>query len=214
MRTRLKIKPGIYRHYKGDLYRVIGTGKHSETLEDLVFYEALYGNPRPKLWVRPLSMFAEDVEVNDTLQPRFKYVEDSRHASVGVGVLIIRDGKVLLMKRTGSHGAGTWSPPGGHIDLGESIEETALRETKEEVGIDITNAQFKAITNDVFPDDDKHYITVWVQAEYAGGEPHIESARELTEIGWFEWDNLPAPLFIPLQNLVSGKHYQPSPIKF
>ena len=61
-------------------------------------------------------MFTEVVEADGKSQPRFEYAEDSRHAGVGVGVLIIRNGKILLIKRTGSHGAGTWSPPGGHID--------------------------------------------------------------------------------------------------
>jgi len=61
----LKLKIGTYRHYKGSLYRVIGVGKHSETLEDLVFYEALYDNPKAQLWVRPLKMFAEKRQAHD-----------------------------------------------------------------------------------------------------------------------------------------------------
>lgn len=48
---------------------------------------------------------------------------------VGVAVIVKRGGKILLIKRQGSHGAGTWAPPGGHIDFGESVEETARRET-------------------------------------------------------------------------------------
>lgn len=58
------IKSGIYEHYKGKKYRVLGTVKHSETLEDLVLYECLHENKLSKLWVRPLSMFIEDVEVD------------------------------------------------------------------------------------------------------------------------------------------------------
>lgn len=54
------VRPGIYQHYKGKHYRVIGTAKHSETLEDLVVYEALYPTEH-KLWVRPASMFEEAV---------------------------------------------------------------------------------------------------------------------------------------------------------
>jgi len=86
VQEQITIKPGIYRHYKGNLYRVIGTARHSETEEQLVAYEALYNNPKGKLWARPLSMFAESVEVKGIAQPRFKYVEDSRKAGVGVGV--------------------------------------------------------------------------------------------------------------------------------
>lgn len=201
------IQPGIYRHYKGNLYRVIGAGKHSETLESLVLYEALYDNPGGKLWVRPLSMFTETVKVDGKPQKRFEYVESGRHASVGVGVIIERNGTVLLQRRTGAHGEGTWSCPGGHIDFGETVEACAQRETREETGLEIDAVTFHAITNDVFPNEAKHYITVWVRAEYLGGEPIVRSEREATDIGWFPWDHLPAPLFIPLKNLCEGKAY-------
>ena len=65
---------GRYRHYKGNEYRVIGLAKHSETLEELVVYEALYDNPRSKLWVRPKEMFLEEVEVNGVRVPRFAFI--------------------------------------------------------------------------------------------------------------------------------------------
>ncbi|UYF99298.1 MULTISPECIES: DUF1653 domain-containing protein [unclassified Halomonas] len=61
--------PGIYRHYKGALYEVLGTAQHSETEEPLVVYRALYGEYG--LWVRPLEMFIETVEVQGQQQPRF-----------------------------------------------------------------------------------------------------------------------------------------------
>lgn len=65
---------GMYRHYKkGTLYKVIGVAKHSETLEDMVVYEAQYDNPN-KLWVRPLGMFLENVELNGEKVPRFAKV--------------------------------------------------------------------------------------------------------------------------------------------
>lgn len=70
----MKIRPGIYEHYKGKKYRVLGVAKHSETLEDLVVYEALYDNKVSKLWVRPLKMFLEKVEVNGQKMSRFKYL--------------------------------------------------------------------------------------------------------------------------------------------
>lgn len=69
------ILPGIYRHYKGNSYRVIGTAKHSETLEEMVIYETMYANPLGKLWVRPLKMFAENVHVDGQILPRFSRVE-------------------------------------------------------------------------------------------------------------------------------------------
>ncbi len=71
-----KLKLGVYEHYKGHgkQYRVIGVAKHSETLEDMVIYEALYDNEMSKLWARPLEMFVGEVEVDGKLVPRFKYV--------------------------------------------------------------------------------------------------------------------------------------------
>ena len=70
----MKLKLGKYQHYKGKFYKVIGVAKHSETLEELVVYEALYENPDGKLWVRPLKMFLEKVEINGKKVPRFKFV--------------------------------------------------------------------------------------------------------------------------------------------
>ncbi len=66
-----KIKLGRYRHYKGKEYQVIGVARHSETLEELVVYQALYGEG--ELWVRPLSMFLEEVEVDGKKMPRFEF---------------------------------------------------------------------------------------------------------------------------------------------
>lgn len=72
-----KLKIGKYQHSKtGNFYKVLGFAKHSETLEDLVVYECLYDNPRSKVWVRPLKMFFEKVEINGKKVPRFKYIEE------------------------------------------------------------------------------------------------------------------------------------------
>jgi hypothetical protein len=64
--------PGTYQHYKGLLYEVLDTARHSETLEPMTLYRALYGERG--LWVRPASMFLETVEINGVIQPRFRKV--------------------------------------------------------------------------------------------------------------------------------------------
>jgi len=69
------IKPGIYRHYKGNEYKVLSVAKHSETLADMVVYQALYGERG--LWVRPLAMFTEQVEVDGNITPHFEYLRDA-----------------------------------------------------------------------------------------------------------------------------------------
>lgn len=70
----MEIKPGIYKHYKGKKYKVIGVAKHSETLEDMVVYEALYPNKIAKLWVRPLSNFCEKVIIDGKSVDRFTLI--------------------------------------------------------------------------------------------------------------------------------------------
>ena len=68
-------RPGRYRHYKGGEYEVIGVARHSETEQQLVVYRPLYGDRG--LWVRPLAMFCENVEVSGRQVPRFDFVDDS-----------------------------------------------------------------------------------------------------------------------------------------
>lgn len=68
------IKLGEYEHYKGKRYQVLGVAKHSETLEELVVYQKLYDDRG--LWVRPLAMFTEEVEVDGKRMPRFRYIRD------------------------------------------------------------------------------------------------------------------------------------------
>lgn len=70
----MKLKPGKYQHYKGNEYEVIGIARHSETLEDLVVYRALYQTEGENLWVRPLIMFAETLIVEGKETPRFKFL--------------------------------------------------------------------------------------------------------------------------------------------
>ena len=67
-------KPGIYRHFKGNLYEVIGVASHSETLEPMVVYRALYGERG--LWVRPAAMFLETVTRDGVTVPRFSYLRE------------------------------------------------------------------------------------------------------------------------------------------
>lgn len=70
----MTIKPGRYRHFKGKEYEVLAVAKHSETMEEIVVYRALYGEYG--YWVRPLSMFGETVMVNGQEMPRFQYIEE------------------------------------------------------------------------------------------------------------------------------------------
>lgn len=68
------IKTGIYQHYKGKLYQVIGLARHSENLEELVVYQSMYGDYG--LWTRPLKMFTEDILIDGKNVPRFRFLSD------------------------------------------------------------------------------------------------------------------------------------------
>jgi hypothetical protein len=70
----MDIKPGRYRHFKGREYEVLGIANHSETMEEMVVYRALYGEHG--LWVRPAAMWNEQVDREDYSGPRFIYMED------------------------------------------------------------------------------------------------------------------------------------------
>src|SRR6266566_5605443 len=133
---------------------------------------------------------------------------EKNQAKVGVSVLVKKGDRILLEKRQGTtHGNGTWGPPSGHIDYGEALEQTAMRETQEETGISITDLKFRVITNDIFEAEHVQYITVWFDANYLAGEATVKSPKEESEVGWFTWDALPQPLFLPLQNLLNGNTY-------
>ena len=119
---------------------------------------------------------------------------------VGLGVLIVKDNMVLLGKRKNSHGDGSWCPPGGHLEFGESFEECAKREVLEECGLSISNLKFVDITNDIFKKDNKHYVTIHMKCDYESGEPKFLEPHKCEKWEWFSWDNLPSPLFLPIIN--------------
>ncbi|USO02293.1 MAG: DUF1653 domain-containing protein [Alphaproteobacteria bacterium] len=76
--TDFQIKKGLYQHYTGKLYQVIGVCKHSETLEEHVIYQALYADDNYDygLWIRPLKMFQENLIINGQNIPRFNFIKD------------------------------------------------------------------------------------------------------------------------------------------
>ena len=129
--------------------------------------------------------------------------------SVGVAVILTRENKVLLMKRKGPHGPGTWTTPGGHMEFGETPEQCATREVQEEVGVQITDLRFRAVTNDLFESEGRHSISIWMEGKISAGEPRIVAEEEASEFGWFVWDALPEPLYLPLENFVTQNSYPP-----
>lgn len=120
---------------------------------------------------------------------------------VGVAVFVYKDGKFLVAQRRNSHGHSTWSIPGGHLEVNESIEDCAAREVLEETGMRVKNIRFLAITNDIFSEG-KHYVSIWMTSDWESGEPIITEPEKCTAQMWCTIDTLPSPLFEPCwQNL-------------
>ncbi len=124
---------------------------------------------------------------------------------IGIGVFVFKDGKFLMGKRMGSHGEGTWSVPGGHLEFGESFADTAAREVLEETGVKIQNIRLGGITNDIFNNEGKHYVTIWMLSDYDSGEATILEPDKYIDQDWFNFDTLPSPLFLPWEQLLDSE---------
>tara|TARA_R110001583_G_scaffold8895_1_gene41893 strand:+ start:691 stop:1104 length:414 start_codon:yes stop_codon:yes gene_type:complete len=125
---------------------------------------------------------------------------------VGVGVAIIKDGKVLLGKRKNAHGEGTWSFPGGHLEYQETWAECAIRETLEETDLSIKNVRFGTVTNDIFPAEQKHYVTIIMLSDYDFGDLRNMEPDKCEKWEWFTWDKLPNSLFESIENLLKDNY--------
>ncbi len=130
---------------------------------------------------------------------------------VGIGVMILKDEKVLMTTRKGSHGAGELSFPGGHLEYMESFEDCAVRETKEECGLEIENIRFQYVTN-VMKYAPKHYVHIGVLADWKAGEPQTLEPEKAGEWQWYDIDNLPdQPVFefckLAFDSYRTGKKY-------
>lgn len=131
---------------------------------------------------------------------------------VGVGLLLVKDGKILLGKRKGAHGAGEYAGFGGHLEGLESFEDGLLRELAEEGGTDIkvNNLRFLCVTN-LRKYAPKHYVDIGMVAEWDSGDPQVMEPDKIESWNWHDIDNLPAPLFGVIGNYVdafkTGKAY-------
>ncbi|CAG8111510.1 unnamed protein product [Penicillium salamii] len=111
---------------------------------------------------------------------------------VGIAVFVLNaQGKFIVGKRKGSHGAGTWALPGGHLEFGESFETCAARETLEETGLETRDPRYLNATNSVFQAENKHYITIFIGAVCEeGAEPKLLEPEKCEKWEWVSWDEL------------------------
>jgi len=120
---------------------------------------------------------------------------------VGVAAIVRKDGKVLLGKRIGGNGTGTWGFAGGKLDAHESPEDCAVRETMEETGLRIETLTRGPYTSTVFSESSEHYITLFVVADWKEGEVVVREPERCERWEWFAWDALPHPLFSPIEEM-------------
>ena len=128
---------------------------------------------------------------------------------IGVAVIVIKNGRVLLGRRKNAHGDGTWAFPGGHLEFNESIEECARREIFEETGITISNLRYGPYTNDIFEKEGKHYVTLFVLADYASGDPRVKEPEKCEAWQWHRWPPPVKPRFLPITNLLKQNFMLP-----
>lgn len=112
---------------------------------------------------------------------------------VGVTAVVFRDGRLLLGRRIGSHGAGTWAFPGGKLDAGEDPAAATVRELREETGLLATEVRPIRWTSDVL-EGGLHFITLH-HLVVAEGDPVVREPDKAAEWRWVDWRSPPGPVF-------------------
>jgi len=124
--------------------------------------------------------------------------------------MVVKEGKVLLGKRKGSHGEGEYAFPGGHLEYMESFEQCAKREVREECGIEIENVRFQFLAN-IKKYAPKHYIHIGLITDWKNGEPRVLEQEKSESWNWYDATKLPEPLFemckLAIDSYQTGKQY-------
>lgn len=128
---------------------------------------------------------------------------DQQFPKVGIGVMVFKDGRVLMHKRKNAHGNGEYASPGGHLEYMESFEDCAKRECREEAGIEITNVRFLMLANlkNYAP---KHYVHINLVADWLSGEPQVLEPEKCESWGWYDLDDLPQPQFQTMEAVLEA----------
>ncbi len=137
-------------------------------------------------------------------------MEQDQKPQVGIEIMVLKDGRVLLGKRTGSHGAGEYAFPGGHLEYMETFNACAKRELAEETGVEMANTRFLMLAN-VTKYAPKHYTHITLIADWKSGEPKVLEPEVCESWAWYDIDNLPEPLFetcrLSIDSYKTGKNY-------
>lgn len=145
--------------------------------------------------------------------------EEKKRVGAGFGVILEKGGKILMGRRhvdpdkadSAFRSAGEWCLPGGKMEWGETFEEGAIREVKEETGISIKNPEVISVHN--CKNEHAHFMTVGLVAHEWEGEASVMEPDEITEWQWFALEDLPSPRYFPsfevIENFQAGKFYIP-----
>lgn len=138
-----------------------------------------------------------------TALPQTVSVPIDDHIRVGVATFLVNSrGEFLIGLRKSKHGHGTWGLTGGHVELGETHVDAAIRESAEETGIQISRPQMFDITSDMFPDSGLQYLTIFMVSRVDDATaPHLAEPDKFFEWKWVSPENVPMNLMLPLANL-------------
>jgi 8-oxo-dGTP diphosphatase len=135
-------------------------------------------------------------------KPATKKSADSKPPRVGVGVLLWKGDCLLLGQRIAEQAAPCWQFPGGRLEAGESVLECAAREVREETGLTIGSARPAGFSNQLFTMAERDYVTLYVSAAHLSGEPEVKEPDKCLGWQWFDYRQLPDPLFPPISYLL------------
>ena len=137
--------------------------------------------------------------------------EASSRPLVGVGVVFVRHGQVFLARRRGELGGGSWGSAGGHLEFGETLEECARREAREEFGLEVGGLRYLCASNIVAYG--RHYVDFEFLGDISGQEPELLEPEAFDGCGWFPLRSPPEPLFLAMRyaidSLLTGRQYYP-----
>lgn len=131
----------------------------------------------------------------------------SKTIRVWIGVLVIKDWKILYGLRKSEHGNNTYSPPGGHLEFGERIEECAIRELFEESNLAAQESDVTvySVNNEIYPENEKHYINITTIIQIFSGKLENKEPEKLEEWRWMSWDEIKKlweKNFLPMQEFI------------
>ena len=131
-------------------------------------------------------------------------MEPDVYPKVGVGGVVLRDGKVLLLLRKKAPEAGTWSLPGGRVEFMERLEDAVVRELHEELGITVEVESLVCVVNHIVPDENAHWVSPIYRVRVVSGVPQNLEPEKTTAVDWFSLLNLPKNLSISARSALAS----------